>query len=606
MSRKRERETPPPRTVLAAAMPMNGPEARRVAGARASANTDQWQSEAWYYYDAVGELRSALTWIANAVSKADLHAAELDPETGVVGDATDDERVRRVAAMALGGPSTRPHLQRTLALCWQVAGEAWVVVRPRPARNGVPQPDEWLVLSNSRVTAKGKGWTYTDPATAMTVTLKDSDLLLRVWSPHPNDQSKADSGVRPALPTLREVEKSSQNIAARLDSRIGVNGLAAVAEELDFPQGDHDTKGDAFMAWFLAGQEAGLRNPGQPAAQVPLTFTAPAELIGNDSVYRHFDISTQFDASVIELRQDALSRLASSLDMPKETAEGSMGEANHWSAWQVEESTYKIFIEPLLDRISEAITQYWFHPALTAMGVSNPERYVLTWDTTSIVARPDATEDQKWAFEQLLISEEAMANELGIAEDQMPNDEERRRRFLERLVTISPAILSEAGGGVADELGLDTVANAARAAEEETRQAAEQRTEAQEQRALPSGQGERPEPAAVPEGLVAAAELIVFDALSRAGGRLLTRSNRAAFASVPKYELHTVIGDGPDDKDLLEGSFLFTDTVADAFGLDRFEFKDSLERYVVGLFDSCAAHNRRWLVRDLTPVWRGR
>jgi hypothetical protein len=70
--------------------------------------------------------------------------------------------------------------------------------------------------------------------------------------------------------------------------------------------------------------------------------------------------------------------------------------------------------------------------------------------------------------------------------------------------------------------------------------------------------------------------------------------------------LHTVIGDGPDDKDLLEGSFLFTDTVADAFGLDRFEFKDSLERYVVGLFDSCAAHNRRWLVRDLTPVWRSR
>jgi hypothetical protein len=539
MDRMRGRQdAPPPKTVVAAAMPMNGPEAARASAARTSATTDAWQSEAWYYYDAVGELRSALTWIANAVSKADLHAAEIDQETGATGKATENETVRRVAALALGGQSQRPQLQRTLALCWQVAGEAWIVIRPRPNLGGVPQPDEWLVLSNSKVTAKGKGWTYIDPATALTVTLTPNDRLLRVWSPHPEDQSKADSGVRPALPALREIEKSSQNIAARLDSRIGVNGLAAVAEELDFPQGDHDTKGDAFMAWFLAGQEAGLRNPGQPAAQVPLTFTAPAELIGNDSVYRHYDISTQFDASVVELRQDALSRLAASLDMPKETAEGTMGESNHWSAWQVEESTYKIFIEPLLDRISEAVTQYWFHPALAAMGVSDPERYVLAWDTTAIVARPDQSEDMKWAYEQILISEEAMANELGITDDQMPDDEERKRRFLERLVTIAPAILSEAGGGVADELGLDVVANAARETEEQAARAAERQAEADNVRALPSGASERPEPAAVPEGLVAAASVVALRALERAGGRLLTRENRSQFASVPKWELH--------------------------------------------------------------------
>jgi hypothetical protein len=264
-----------------------------------------------------------------------------------------------------------------------------------------------------------------------------------------------------------------------------------------------------------------------------------------------------------------------------------MGEANHWSAWQVEESTYKIFIEPLLDRISEAVTQYWFHPALTAMGVSNPERYVLTWDTTSIVARPDATEDQKWAFEQLLISEEAMANELGIAEDQMPDEEERRRRFLERLVTISPAILSEAGGGVADELGLDTVANAARAAEEETRQAAEQR-------ALPSGREERPEPAAVPEGLVAAAEPIVLRALELAGGRLLTRENRSQFATVPKHELHTHVR--PSD---LTADIRFYEPVAQAFSLGPGLLHLSLVDYVQSLLKSGEAHTAERLRAQL-------
>ena len=69
-------------------------------------------------------------------------------------------------------------------------------------------------------------------------------------------------------------------------------------------------------------------------------------------------------------RQPIRDRLASTLDMPKSVAAGRQDESNHWTAWQVEESTYKIFIEPLLRELGDAITTQWFRPALVAMGMS--------------------------------------------------------------------------------------------------------------------------------------------------------------------------------------------------------------------------------------------
>jgi hypothetical protein len=114
-----------------------------------------------------------------------------------------------------------------------------------------------------------------------------------------------------------------------------------------------------------------------------------------------------------------------------------------------------------------------------------------------------------------------------------------------------------------------------------------------EQRALPATQGQEPEPEAVPDGLTAAAELLVFDALSRAGGRLLTRENRGQFVSTPKHELHTVIQAAPlDSERLLEGSFQFVQPVAEAFGWDAVRLRERLEEYVSGRLLRQAGHDR--------------
>lgn len=572
-------ERQPAKAVIAAAMPMSGPGVARVNRGRMQQTQEQWQREAWYYWDVTGELRSSTTWIANAVSQADLHATTLDPDTGKPTGPSENQRSQAVAAQTLGGASQRAGLLRLIALCWQVVGEAWIVIRPA----GRGKPDKWLVLSGNKVTAKGQEWQYTDPYTGENITLGIQDRLIRVWCPHPDDQAKADSSVRPALPILREMEKATQNIAARLDSRIATNGVMALAEELDFPKGDFDTSGESFMNSMLVAAESGLANPGQASSQVPLAFTAPGELIANDGAFRHYDISTQFDGTVVELRDNGRDRLAQTLDMPKDVAAGSQGESNHWSAWQVEESTYKIFIEPLLKAIGDPITEYWFRPALIAMGETPQvaEGQEIGWDTTSIVARPDDRETLESLYDKVLISDEYMLTENGVTTDAMPSPEERTRRILEKIVIGAPTLLADPA--VAEALGLEIEVQPAAAGVDATVGAGGELEPPQpspdanpQVNALPGTQGEEP----VPDGLVAAAELIVYDALSRAGGRLLTNQNRGRFKSTPRHELHTVATLPEFTMPLLEGSFEFTDHVADAFGLDREHFKGYLRNYV--------------------------
>lgn len=570
----------PARSIVAAAMPMAGPAVRAVNRGRQYKSTDEWQREAWYYWDATGELRSPTVWVANAVSQADPYATTLDPDTGKPTGPSDNDRAQAVAAQVLGGSEQREGLLRIIALCWLVAGEVWIIIRPRPG-----QPDEWRALSGNKVRAKGEQWQYTDPFTGELVTLGPRDRLIRVWCPHPDDQAKADSSVRAALPILREIEKASQNIAARLDSRLASNGIMLMADEMDFNKGDFDTAGGAVMDLFMSAAEANLQNPGQASAQVPLILNAPAEHIANGGALAHIDLATDFDGQVVELRDNGRERLATAIDLSKSTAQGTQNEANHWSAWQVSEDDYKIYIKPLLNAIGGPLTEHWMRPALIAMG-ETPEtagREALSWDTTDIVARPDDRDTLESAYEKLLISDEYYLTENGITTDAMPSDEERTRRLLEKLVGVAPTLLADPN--VAAALGLDIeVAPVAAGVDADVAPGGElEAPEAAPEpgpRALPSTQGEQPEPEPVPEGLVAAAELIVYDALTRAGGRLLTNQNRGQFKAVKRHELYMHAGYENDQiSSLLEGSFVFVDRVAETWQRDAGELTKLLRDY---------------------------
>lgn len=595
---------PAPKAVVASAVNISK---TGVKAYHARKGNDTWQKEAWYQFDICGELRYATTWIANAISMASMYAAEIDPETGLVTDATENALVSGIANSILGGPANRAQAQSTIALNWQVAGEVFIVVRPSKPKNGVPQPDEWIVLSTTEIQEQGGSFKYEDPITGEFVSLNPStDLIIRVWSPHPRKRSHADSAVRASLPTLREIEKTSQNIAARLDSRLIGNGLLFLPQEVDFPSNNTDQPGlVGFMDEVTEAAQMSLSNPGQASAQVPIMLQIPGEQVGN---VQHMDLSTKLDSEILDLRTAAIRRLALSLDMPAEVMLG-MGDSNHWSAWQIEESAYKIHVAPLLDRLADALTTEYLHPALTAAGVQDVDRYVLAFDTTEIISRPNRFQELTELHDRVLISDEYLRAQSGIPDDAVPDDDERNRRFFQGIVTSAPTIIIDVPQ-IATAIGLNPAEAAQEAAGGERAVEASPTTEtnALPERSQDDSEGSVQASAGVPLApLVSAAELIVFDALSRAGGRLLTRSYRGQFQHTAKFDLHTVI---PFDASpqgcerLLEGSFQFVDRVADGFGIDRHRLMSTVRTYVENLFINRESHNADSLRENLWQMIR--
>lgn len=575
-------------------MPIEGREGKQAWNNTTS--DSQWQTTAWYYYDAVGELRFAHNWIANAVSRATLYAAEIDPDTGLITGPTEDARAQAAALTILGGTDERPQLQSTMALHWQIPGETFIIVIPQ----GSGRPDRWLAMARTQMRERGGRWQFEDPLTGVWTALRSQDRVIRVWSPHPAKQAHADSAMRPGNVICQEIEKASQNIAARLESRLASNGILWIPNEVDFPTEDGEqADAQSLMKLLMDVSSANIREPGTAAAHVPLMAQIPGEWLAAMSG-AHTDLASALDSAVPELRKDALLRLGNTLDMTREIAMGGMAEANHWTAWQIEEGTYKIHVEPFLLKLGMALTGEFFRPALSLMGVPDPERFVLAWDITEVVARPDDTEDVKWLWDQRLVSADYTRSKLSVPDDAMPSDEELQLRRLEDAVNVAPTLAADAqiaqtlfgieiapaAAGVSDPAAVD--APALEAGSDTPEPAAN---------ALPERDAQPPEPDA---GLVAAAELVVFDALSRAGGRLLTREYRGQFASVARHELHTQIPVAGRADQLLEGSFQFTDRVAVAWGRDRDQFRGQLQAYVRDRLMNGWSHRQSDMVAFLT------
>lgn len=576
-SRKSEPDTAPrPRAVVAAAMPLEGPAGKQAWNA--SSSDTAWQERAWYYYDAVGELRFAFNWLANALSRAVLFAAETDPETGQTTGPTEDPRAQAAARQVLGGPEHIPRLLTLVALHWQATGETYVLVLPQAGS----RPDRWEAVARTSLRQQGGTWSFKDPVTGAWTRLRaGTDRVIRVWSPHPSEQTNADCAMRAAIPICAEIEKSSQNIAARLDSRLAGNGIFFLPQEIDFPVGEGEqANAQSFMRLLLEAGRANLENPGTAESQVPIMAQVPSEFIAAIAE-GHVDLSTAMDAAIPELREGAFTRLGRTLEMSAEIAMSKVADANHWTAWQIEESTYKVHLEPFLLKLGMALTTEYYRGVLSAMGVPDPERFVLNWNVQEVVSRPDDKEDLKYLWENLLISNDFLRSEFGIPDDAIPDDDEVFLRRLAAAVNVAPTLAAQRE--IAEKLfGLEVSPAAAGVSGPLEQPALEPGTQpeaatAPSARGLPTAQEEAPEPDA---GLVAAAELVVFDALSRAGGRLLTPAYRGQFKAVQRHDLHTQIPVNGREDQLMEGSFQFTDRVAHAFSRDPDLLRRQLQAYV--------------------------
>lgn len=547
----------------------------------------EWQTQAWNFYDLIGEFRYATNWIGNLLSKATL----LPLKNGTL---TTDTAAVEALGNLFGGPEGQADMLRGLGLHLTVAGEAYVV-----GLDGGDSPeDEWMVLSGNQVKLKGDAYEILDD-------MQEDALVIRIWQSHPRDVKKADAPSRAVLPIMSELNGLTKRVAAETESRLTGAGLLLIPNEISMPtmpvtnaapdpeDPDGDlipqqslSQADAVLQMLIQTFSTALGDPSSAAAMVPAILQMPGEFI--DKV-KHLTFWSEFAQQSIELRKEAIHRLALGLDMPPEALEGT-GDMNHWNAWQMEEGTIKANSEPFLARIAAALTTGYLRPMLIADGMDKVEAaaYSIGTDTSGLRIRPNRSKEAGELYDRGVLNKEALLRENGFEPDDGTSPQQVSEWLTQKVASgqTTPELVAAA----LEVMGVKLPVAALTAGSD-----SEQPTH--EARPTPSLEKHpTQDPPEQEDAVTAAASILVYRALERAGNRLKKRLD-TSHVGVHASTIYRFVPIELSEMDaLLDGAWACPPEFS--FGLPM----DRLDSYTRTLLATQRAHDpallRRYLALD--------
>ncbi|MGY3199723.1 hypothetical protein [Streptomyces sp. TE5632] len=550
---------------------------------RVKGGTDSgWQKRAWELFHAVPEVRFAATYMANGMAGATLFAGRR-ADDGTIDPAPQNHRAAEIVQQIAGGPDGRAKMLSAFGKHLTVAGEGWIVIRPNGEVLSPDVPEEghdWRVLSTREVSQKsGKlnaeidGEDVEIPAGDEEALDPDSPVALRVWEPDPERAIEADSPVRASIDLLEELLLLNSAVKAIARSRLTGRGILLVPKGVRFPtrpgQGDAE---DDLIELLMMIAETAIREPESAAATVPIVLEVPADTISD---FKLLTFESNFDELALKLREEAIKRFATGLEIPGELLLG-MADTNHWGAWMLTSEAIRMGIEPKLQTVSYALTQQWLRPLLQAEGIDDWHRWLVWYDTSSLRVRTNRSETALQAYDRGVISAEALRRETGFDESDAPTAEEEAARK-------KPSTDGEEDGEQNDDQEPD--APRPDLPVDETQD---------EPDTLPASA--RPAPG---DGLLAAADGLIWAALSSAGDKLLRtpacpRSERAKAREIQAAALHTELKVEPGQVEqyrLLDGAWTRVPEIAERYGLDAPCLTAALDGYARELIAAGIPHS---------------
>ncbi|MER7740032.1 hypothetical protein ABTX34_17235 [Streptomyces sp. NPDC096538] len=554
---------------------------RKVKGK--GATLDQgWQNRAWELYHLVPEVRFSATYMANGMSGATLYAGRR-ADDGTIEPAPNNHRASEIVQQIAGGPDGQSKMLTAFGKHLTVAGEGWIVIRPNADVLSPDAPEDghdWKVLSTREVRAQqGKlvaeieGEDVEVPAGDEETLDPDAPVALRVWEPDPERHIEADSPVRASIDLLEELLLLNGAVKAIARSRLTGRGILLVPKGVRFPTRPGQANAeDDLIELLMTIAETAIREPESAAATVPIVLEVPAETISD---FKLLTFESNFDELALRLREEAIKRFATGLEMPAELLLG-MSDTNHWGAWLLTSEAIRMGIEPKLATVCHALTQQWLRPLLQADHVDDWHRWLVWYDTAALRVRTNRSETALQAYDRGVISAEALRRETGFEESDKPTPEEEEAR--------KPKPDPDAEEGQDDEDN----------EEQETDTDLPVDETADEPDTLPASA--RPAPG---DGLLAAADGLIWAALSTAGDKLLRtpvcpRPERAKAREIQAAALHTALKVEPGQVEqyrLLDGAWVRVPEIAARYRLDADCLTAALDGYTRELIAAGIEHS---------------
>lgn len=413
-----------PQNLTAAAMAVNS----MVGGRRQLVpQYESWQRELWDYYDTMGDFGYAVTWRANMVSRVRLRAARLDPgndEPTIV----DSGRAAELVAELSSEVNTTSDIMSTLSTHLDIPGEGWLIGEVIAGRN------RWQVRSNDEIRQRGRTYQVISEVSALgNIEWRDlapESYVVRIWRPHKRYRHLAYSPAKAARSAMRELELANRHIQAQYLSRLASAGVIIFPDEITFPvRPEFQDAADPFVREWIETASEAIKTPGTAAGVVPIPIRVPGEYI--DKI-KHIDFTLKLDEKIIDKRDAARRALASMINVPTELLFDA-GSLNHWGLWQLEESAIKVHISPDVEIMTNGLTAGYLHPRLRAEGDDEWERWVVWYDASEIIARPDRSNNVLKAYDRFEVNGRTLRREIGLTEDDAPTDQELQDMVLKRL-----------------------------------------------------------------------------------------------------------------------------------------------------------------------------
>jgi len=571
---------------------------------------EAWQREAWDFYDTNPQLHNAVDYVGAAASMIRIFVAHVD-ENGVrQGEVDDDAEVGALAEKLFGGPANKAEMLRGIAESLIVAGDCFIIGK---AKRGA-MSDKWWVAAPGEVRKNGDT-VYVNMGRAVREELTGSDIIIRVWTPHPRRAFLADSPVRALLGLLFEMQQMQMFIRAQMNSRIANATILPVPSTLAVPKGDNQAVAtDDIYQQLFEVITSNLEGKGTAAQVAPILWQMPlAELTAMSGV-QPIRFDSPLSDQAIELRREQQQKLAIGMNVPVEIQLGGQ-EMNHWSIWWAGEEFIVKTMQPLFNRIVDALTTAYLIHALRKLG-KDPERYTFWYDTAPLSNSANKLADalNLYNANPPVVSADTVRREGGYTDADAPSEEEIGSRFIKEVILRDPTLFAIAA--LREEIGIDVDTSVPALTDVgpppppvpgrvPTEPEAGQQPN---QPAVTDGADSQLIASAVPPptAVSIAANGLVVRALELAGKRLLTPTHRGVFGTTPPHLLHTkiLVGSSAHAETLLAGAWDQWDYYFAGVQAPRKQLQPVLHSYAKGLLTNRIEHSPTLLAAMLQEASR--